>query len=153
VPAPAIANQPATTEPVACSLSVSASVAGSTIYVDGKARGKVPADIAAACDVPVAVEVRHPRYETFKSTVTPSGGTVEIAATLEREKTTVTVTSDPPAQVTYNGKVIGTTPLTTKVPRFEQSTLYFKARGMAPDWRRIVPKTATKAVSVTLKKK
>lgn len=153
-PTPAVVTLPAaTSEHVACSVAVSSNIAGSTVYVDGEERGKAPTEISAACDAPVTVEVRHARYAKFESTVTPSGGTIEIAATLERQKTAVTVKSDPPAQVTYNGKVLGTTPLVATLPRYEQSTLRFKAKGMAADWRRIVPKTARKTVSVTLKKK
>lgn len=143
----------ATFEYVDCAVSVSANVSGSTVFVDGKSRGTAPAEISAACDAPLAVEVRHARYESFKSTVTPSGGKLEIAATLEREKTALTVWSDPPAQVVYNGTLLGTTPLTANVPRHEQGTLRFRAKGMAPDWRRILPKSATKTVSVTLTKK
>ncbi len=150
---PTVAAPAATLDHVECALSVSANVRGSTVYVDGTPHGPAPAEISAACDVPVLVEVRHARYEDFTSTVTPSGGKLEIAAALEREEAAVSVRSDPPAQVVYKGKVLGTTPLVAKLPRYEQSTLHFRARGMAEDWRRIVPKTATKTVSVTLKKR
>jgi hypothetical protein len=75
-----------------------------------------------------------------------------LHAKLEREKTTVTLTSDPPAAVTLNGTPIGKTPMKWTVSRFEQSTFRFSAPGYETDWRRIHPKRDTSTVLLKLKR-
>lgn len=154
-PAPAPVEPPAAVviEPPAavqtCSLDVSTTVAGAVIFIDGM---KSAANAPVECDKPVTVEVRHARYETFRRTITPTGHE-ELRATLEREKTSLTVVSDPAgATVTYNGKPIGKTPLKVKIARYERGTLDFSMPGMQSDWRRIVPKTAEKTVVIQLRK-
>ena len=135
-----------------CSVHVAASVKAATVWIDGKARGAAPAIVPVACGQPTTVEVRHPRYENFKHTVTPEGGPLEIDARLEREKTKLTVWSEPAgAMVTYNGEVIGKTPLVTTINRYEHGTLWFHHADMASDWRKIVPKEGAKTVSISLK--
>ena len=136
-----------------CSLSVTASVSGSTVFVDGapqaRRRPESPPPAIRRSSSRFAIRATRTSRARSRRAAAPS----RIEATLEREKTALTVWSNPPAQVVYNGKPLGTTPLTAKVPRYEQGTLRFQAKGMAPDWRRILPKTAKKTVSVTLTKK
>ena len=55
------------------------------------------------------------------------------------------------AQVTYNGSVVGRTPLVIKVNRYEQGTVWFRAPNHEADWRKIVPSKATKTLSIKLK--
>jgi hypothetical protein len=150
---PAVVEQPVAPAPASCTLDVFSSVADSSVYVNGAANGSTPASASVACGEPVTVEIRHARYETFKRTVTPTGRQ-ELRATLEREKTALHVTSEPAgASVTYNGAPIGKTPLTVKIPRYEQGTLNFSMAGMQADWRRIVPKTREKTVTIALRKR
>lgn len=145
--------QQAPAQPTTCTLDVFSTVADASVYIDGAANGSTPATATVECGKPVSVEIRHARYETFKKTVTPTGRE-ELRATLEREKTALTVWSEPQgAMVSYNGKRIGKTPLTVKIPRYEQGQIDFAMPGMQPDWRRIVPKTAEKTVTIALKKK
>lgn len=134
-----------------CTLEIDASVADSRVKIDGKDRGLAPATASVPCGQPVDIEVRHPRYATYASSVTVTGERQALRAKLEREKTTVTLTSDPPATVTLGGTAIGKTPMTTTVSRFEQTTFRFSAPGYAADWRRIQPKTGTSAVVLKLK--
>jgi hypothetical protein len=143
----------ATAQPTSCVLDVFSSVAESSVYLNGAANGSTPATANVECGKPVVVEIRHARYETFRRTVTPVAAREEMRATLEREKTSLHVTSEPAgASVTYNGAPIGKTPLTVKIPRYEQGTLNFSMAGMQADWRRIVPKTPEKTVTIALRK-
>jgi hypothetical protein len=142
----------ATPAPTTCKLDIEASVADSRVKIDGKDRGLVPASIAVACGKPVDIEVRHPRYALYRSSITVTGERQALHAKLEREKATVTLTSNPPATVTVNGTAIGKTPMTTTVARFEQTTFRFSAPGFDSDWRRIMPKSGTSAVALELKR-
>jgi hypothetical protein len=142
----------ATPAPTTCKLDIEASVADSRVKIDGKDRGLVPASIAVACGKPVDIEVRHPRYALYRSSITVTGERQALHAKLEREKATVTLTSNPPATVTVNGIAIGKTPMTTTVARFEQTTFRFSAPGFDSDWRRIMPKSGTSAVALELKR-
>lgn len=81
---PVAVEQPPAPGP-ACTLDVFSSVADASVYVDGAATGSTPATATVECGKAVDVEIRHPRYETFRRTVTPTGRE-EVRATLEREK-------------------------------------------------------------------
>lgn len=73
-------------------------------------------------------------------------------APVEHDMTELTVRTRPAgATVTYNGEVLGTTPLVVKVNRNERGTLRIRAPGMQSEARRILPKHATKTIRVTLK--
>ncbi len=151
---PIAAPTMASTQPASgiCSVTVRASSDGAIVWLDGKARGLAPQTLTGVCNAAAVIEVRHPRYADFKQDLVLTDG-LEVVAKLERETTELTVWSDPPgAEVTYEGRVIGKTPLETSVHRFEQGQLNFRAPGYEPDWRRIVPKQAKKTVSITLKK-
>jgi hypothetical protein len=147
---------PEVVEVETCSLDVRANVTDAVVWIDGKRIGAAPATFAAACNAIANVEVRHPRYATFAEAVTldaaAPGGITTRTVQLVREKTTLTLTSEPAgAQVTYNGSVLGKTPLVVKVPRFEQGMVVFSAPNHASDWRKIVPSKETKTVSIKLK--
>jgi hypothetical protein len=144
-------NTPAAA-PASCALTIRASHPEATIWVDGVKAGAAPQTITRACNATAAVEVRHPRYADFKRQITLDGNAT-IDAVLEREQTELTLWSEPEgADVIYDGKLIGKTPLVTQVNRFEQGHLYFKLDGYETDWRRIVPRDAKKTVAITLKK-
>ncbi|HUS29691.1 MAG TPA: PEGA domain-containing protein [Kofleriaceae bacterium] len=149
--APAVEQVADEPTPSTCTLEIDASVAESRVKIDGKDRGLSPTTISVPCGQPVDVEVRHARYATYERTITVTGVREALRAKLERDKTTVTLTSDPPATVTLDGHVIGKTPMTTTVSRFEQSTFRFSAPGYESDWRRILPKTGASSVVLTLK--
>lgn len=149
--APVPPSAPAQVAP-SCAMHVTTNIDGATLYIDGIPHGAAPADVPVACGIDTLVELRHPRYEGFKRSLSVADGTLEVDAHLDREKTELTVWSDPPgATVTYNGHPIGKTPLVTKVNRYERGTLWFRAPGREADWRKIVPKQAAKTVSVKLK--
>jgi hypothetical protein len=135
-----------------CTATVTASSAEAKIFVDGKAHGSGPQTITGTCGAMVVVEARHPRYADFKREVVLENE-MKIEVRLERERTTLTLITEPPgAQVTYDGRVLGTTPLTTDVNRHELGHMYFRLDGYESDWRKIVPKDRKRTVSVKLEK-
>jgi hypothetical protein len=147
--APALAPHP-------CSLDVRASVDGTIVWVDGTRIGAAPVVVPATCNTIATVELRHPRYATFEQAVAVDAaapdGVNRVEGRLEREKTALTLWSEPAgAEVTYNGSVVGRTPVVVKVPRYEQGTVWFRAPDHEADWRKILPTRATKTVSIKLK--
>ena len=134
-----------------CTVTVTSPVKDAKVSVDGVARGGVPAKVAARCGQQVEIAVRHLRYEDMKRKVTATNG-LRLDAALERAQVELKLVSDPPgAEVTYNGRRLGATPMVTKVNRFEQGMLWFRHVGMVADWRKIFPKGETATVSITLK--
>lgn len=150
-PAPAPVAEPPQAAPSVCSVRIAANTKGAALSVNGVRHGTAPAVVQLPCNADATIELRHPRYEEFRQVIAVRDD-LEVEATLEREKTTLTVWSEPAgAEVTYNGTVLGTTPLVAKVPRYEQGTVWFRAPGYEADWRRITPKTKQKTVSIKLK--
>lgn len=143
--------EPSPAAPSTCSVSVTANVSGAALVVNGVRRGVAPAVVQTPCNSSAAIELRHPRYERFRKVLAVNDD-VELAVKLEREKTTLTLWSEPAgAVVSYNGIVLGKTPLVAEVARYEQATVWFRAPGHAADWRRIMPKEKRKTVSIKLK--
>jgi hypothetical protein len=136
--------------PASCALDITSSIADSSVFIDKRHRGVAPMTASVACGQPVTIEVRHARYASFEQTITPTAEHQTVQATLERERTTVRLVSEPPALVTIDGVPIGKTPMTTTVPRYEQTTFRFAARGYAADWRRVLPKTRKSTVMLKL---
>jgi hypothetical protein len=156
-PAPVEPAAPAqAAAPPPCSLEIRASVDGTIVWIDGASIGAAPVTVPATCNTVANIELRHPRYATFQQAVTvdaaADGGVNRVDARLERERTTLTLWSEPAgAEVTYNGSVVGRTPVVVKVPRYEQGTVWFRAPDHQADWRKIVPTGATKTLSIKLK--
>jgi hypothetical protein len=84
LPAVAPPAQQLAVEPRTCSLRVTASVPGATVWVDGVSQGEAPVVLAVECQLQ-SVQVRHPRYEVFEQTLSPNG-VADIDARLERKK-------------------------------------------------------------------
>ncbi len=112
------------------------------------------APAVAPTEAPAPSEAPAPTEPVAEATPAPAvEGAVE-ATDEEPAMTELTVRSRPAgATVTYNGEVLGKTPLVAKVPRDEPGILKFRAPGMEPDARRIVPKQAEKTVRITLKRR
>lgn len=80
----------------------------------------------------------------------------EAAATtdtlLERSRTVVTIVSEPAgAEITYNGVVVGQTPLVIKVTRNQRGTVSFRAPMFMSGRQTIVPTTRSTTVRLQLK--
>lgn len=72
---------------------------------------------------------------------------------LERSRTEVTIVSEPPgAEITYNGVVVGLTPLVIKVNRNQRGTVSFRAPMFLSGRRTIVPRTSATTVRLQLKR-
>jgi hypothetical protein len=67
-----------------CPLRVVANVRGATVWIDGTAHGTAPADVVIRCGRETTVEIRHPRREDWKRTISTNGGPLELRAELER---------------------------------------------------------------------
>ncbi len=134
-----------------CAITVNAHPRDAKVFIDDRAVGASPVTVARPCNQAANVAIKHPRYEEFRSRVVPTSGALGVTARLQRTQTRVTITSDPQGiEVTYNGRKLGVTPVTAKVNRHEEATLWFRRRGYTADWRKIFPKTETSAVHIKM---
>lgn len=137
-----------------CTLRVGANVRGALVAIDGVERGTAPAEVSIECGHETTINVRRARYEDFTRKLSIDGGAIEISAKLERQQTELSVSSEPVgATVIYNGRVLGKTPLVTKVDRYERATLRLRAPGMASLTRKLVLDEPAEAVTVELRRR
>lgn len=139
--------------PTDCSVTITSVPAGAEIHIGGEAKGAAPVTVTLPCGVGTKVTVKKARYQTSTREVTPKPNGKPIKIALARSTFTVKVSSSPPgASVKLNGKTLGMTPTTVKVPAFESSTLRIAKDGYAPETAKVTPKNNASSVSVTLKK-
>jgi hypothetical protein len=147
-----VASPLAIVEPRSCTLRISANVRGASVRVDGVEHGIAPAQVPIECGRETSIELRHSRYQGFERKLSVDGGGIEINATLEREQTELSVSSQPlGATVSYNGRALGKTPLVTKVNRYERATLRFRAPGMVSRSRNVTLDEPAETVRIELR--
>jgi hypothetical protein len=135
-----------------CKATFTSTPSGADIVLGGKVAGATPKTIAVPCAAATAT-FKRPRYQPKDVAFTPTADGVAVSAKLDRPSFTVKVTSTPAgATVTIGGKVIGKTPLTTKQPGFENTTVTFKKDGYATATAKLYAKANGSSVKATLKK-
>jgi hypothetical protein len=157
-PAPTAAAPATTTTAAApataCFASVSSLPAGAEIVVDQNVVGTTPQKLALPCGAPVELTVRKPRLVPATRTVTPTPDGAVVRVALTKLTFQVKVSSQPAgAAITLNGKSLGVTPTTVKVPAFEASSLVLAKDGYAPETETITPRANGVAVHSQLKRR
>jgi hypothetical protein len=137
-----------------CVVDVSSTPSGAEIVLDGNVVGTTPTALTLPCGVDAKLTFKKSRYLAQTRTVTPNPqGTRPVKVGLARATYSVKVSSSPVgATITLDGKVIGVTPTTVKLPAFETSTLKISKPGYAVDTRKVTPKANNLSVHATLKK-
>lgn len=95
-------------------VKVPANLSGAVLSVDGKEVGALPLPPQSIASGEHTITVKKPGYAAFvKKVLVPGGKTVDVDAKLTAVSAVLSVTSDVPgAQVLFNGRAIGTVPLT-----------------------------------------
>jgi hypothetical protein len=95
-------------------VKVPANLSGAVLSVDGKEVGALPLPPQSISSGEHTITVKKPGYAAFVKKVLVSGGkTLDVDAKLTAVSAVLSVTSDVPgAQVLFNGRAIGTVPLT-----------------------------------------
>jgi hypothetical protein len=145
---------PAAVAPLTCFANVTSTPPGAEIIIDDtNVLGATPQRIELPCGGPTEVVIRKARMVSVTRTVTPTPEGVTVKVALARLTFLVKVSSTPPgATVTVNGRSLGVTPTTVKVPAFEASTLAIAKDGYAPETEKVAPKASGTAVHTVLKK-
>jgi len=157
-------NSPGTTAPAvhptaagsagSCMVDVASNPSGAEVVLDTTVLGVTPAQVPLPCDAPVKLLVRKASYVAQQRAVTPAhDGGEKLKITLVHVSYSVKVSSSPPgATITMNGKSVGTTPATIKLPAFEAATLMIGKDGFSTETEHVTPKTNNTTVHSILKK-
>jgi hypothetical protein len=149
-PAPAAAPAARTGE---CFADVSSQPAGADIVLDQTVVGTTPQRVPLPCGAPVELLIRKPRLTSVTRTVTPTPEGVPVKVALPRQTFLVKVSSVPEgATITLNGKALGVTPTTVKVPGFESSALNLSKDGYETETEKVAPRTSGSTVHTVLKR-
>jgi PEGA domain len=148
---PAGAAPPETTT---CFAEVSSVPVGAEIVIGPTTVvGTTPQKLTLPCGDKVEVSIRKARFVPATRTITPTPDGVKLKVALAKQMFLVKVSSTPAgATITMNGKSLGVTPTTVKVPQFEASTLTIAKDGYGTETEKVTPKSNGVAVHTTLKK-
>jgi len=148
------AVHPAVGSAGSCMVDVASNPAGAEIVLDTTVLGVTPAQVPLPCDAPVKLLVRKASYVAQQRAVTPArDGSDKLKITLVHVSYSVKVSSSPPgATITMNGKSLGTTPATIKLPAFEAAVLTITKDGFSTETEHVTPKTNNTTVHSILKK-
>lgn len=138
----------------ACFADVTSVPAGAEI-VDDQARviGTTPQKVVLPCGKPVDLVIRKAKLVAANRTVTPTLQGTRLRVTLGKPTFLVKVSSTPAgATITLNGRPLGVTPTTVKVPAFESSVLMIVKDGFATETETVAPKSNGLAVHADLKR-
>jgi hypothetical protein len=145
VPAHAPAAAPVHAPAAGVVLSISTSPSGSTVFVDGEARGPSPLALTVAPGAHDVVAER-PRYATAHAHVEPGASRVQLIH--ERPPATLRVVSIPPgAKVRLDGRSVGVAPIELPCTGYEFHRVQVELEGRTVR-RRIYVKPPTALFSV-----
>ncbi len=152
--APAAAAPAARAAAPACYADIASQPSGAEIVVGAsKILGTTPQKLALPCGAKVELTIRKSRLVSATRTITPSSELTRVRVTLGKPTVQVKVSSTPPgATITLNGRSLGVTPTTVKVPAFEASMLSITKDGYVPGTEKVSPKASGSSVHATLKK-
>jgi hypothetical protein len=153
-PVPAASASPAPQAALTCFANVTSQPSGAEIVIDDtNVLGTTPQKIELPCGGPTELVIRKARMVAATRTVTPTPDGVTVRVALAKLTFLVKVSSTPAgATVTVNGKQLGVTPTTVKVPAFEPSILAIAKDGYAPETEKVTPKTSGVAVHTVLQR-
>jgi hypothetical protein len=115
--------------------------------------GTTPQRVALPCGGPVELVIRKPRMAPSTRTVTPTPEGVPVKVALARQTFLVKVSSTPEgATITLNGRSLGVTPTTIKVPAFESSTLNLAKDGYEIEVEKVAPRKDGSIVRTVLRR-
>jgi hypothetical protein len=137
-----------------CFAEVSSVPAGAEIVIDeSNVIGLTPQRVALPCGHPVDLVIRKARLVPVTRTITPGPRGMKLKVALTKQTFQVRVSSNPEgAMVTLNGRALGVTPTTVRVPVFELSTLTITKDGYETETQKVAPKANGSALHAQLKR-
>gem|GEM_PF-2301730 len=152
-PAPATTT-PVTVAPGTCYADVSSQPPGAEIVLGaGHVVGTTPQKITLPCGDKVELTIRKGRLVPASRSVTPTAEGAPVRVALGKQMVQVKVSSLPMgATITLNGKSLGVTPTTIRLPALETSSLTLAKDGYATDTQKVTPKANGVSLHATLRK-
>jgi len=156
VPQPVATPAPAALEPPSspCFAEVSSQPSGAEIVVgDARVVGTTPQKVELPCGQRVELTIRKARLAAVTRAILPTLEGAKLRVALARPIVQLKVSSTPAgATITLDGKALGVTPTTVRVPAFESSTLALTKDGYAPAREKVAPRASGGTVHAALKK-
>jgi len=136
-----------------CFADISSVPSGAEIVLDQRVLGTTPRKVKLPCGGPVELVFRKGRLAPVARMITPTPQGAKLKVTLARQSFLVKVSSTPEgATITLNGKPLGVTPTTVKLPAFESSALKIAKDGYETDTETVAPKASGSIIRAQLKK-
>lgn len=140
--------------PGTCKVAVTTVPEGAELVIGKQVVGKSNTTLELPCDVATKLVVRKATFVSQTRPITPTSDSKPLKIALSKQLFTVKVSSKPPgATVTAHGKSLGVTPMITKLPAFEATTLVFTKDGFTKATQKITPKANNQALQATLQRK
>jgi hypothetical protein len=137
-----------------CFVDVASTPTGAEIVSNKQVLGMTPAKLPLPCGAPIKLVLRKARFAAVARTVVPTEQGAKLKLALARPTYAVKVSSQPAgATVTADGKPLGVTPTTIKLPGFEPATLTLSKAGYASETLKITPRQNNQAIQAKLKKR
>lgn len=135
-----------------CSAEISSAPPGAEIVIAENVVGTTPQKLTLPCGTPVDIELRKARFTPVTRRIMPIPQGAKLRVLLAKPTFLVKVSSNPPgATITLNGRSLGVTPTTIKVPQFDSSTLVIVKDGYATETQTIAPRANGLSVHTDLK--
>ena len=114
--------------------------------------GTTPSTFQLPCDVETKLYVRKKLFLGVIKPFTANAQNTSLNLKLQAAVFQIKVTSAPAgATITVNGKTLGITPTTIKLPAFATTTITLSKDGFTPDVQKIAPRQNNAAHHVNLK--
>ncbi|MEO8698728.1 MAG: PEGA domain-containing protein [Kofleriaceae bacterium] len=137
-----------------CFVDVTTTPAGAEIVHDKEVLGTSPMKLPLPCGAEIKLTLRKARLGAVSRMVTPTEDGAKLKVSLGKVMFSVKVNTQPAgATVTLNGKSLGVTPTTVRLPAFEASSITLVKEGYTSETQRITPKQNNQSIQAQLKKK
>lgn len=156
---PVADTKPPTPEPAAasdgdCTVTVTTRPSGAVVYAGSKRLGTTPIEAAALPCGTTTLRLRRVRYKKVRKVVKLRGGANEVKVNLKRPTHMIRVSSTPSrATVLVSGRRVGRTPVLTKVPGFERTSVKVIRSGYSSYSKRVYTGKKVTSVRARLKRK
>lgn len=138
-----------------CKVTITSVPAGADILLGDESKGTTPGELELPCGAETKLMLKKARFATAARSVTPSADKPnKVVVRLGRTMYRLKVTSSPAgATIKADGRSMGVTPATIRLPAYETTAIVLSKPGYATDSKKVTPKSNNASHHFSLKKK